>query len=865
MSKRNLKDNNVSSPAKRQRVDGRNEARAAREQNPIQNVPQSDLFQNDDIWGDDFGEAEIEKMDIVASQATEEEAVFKTPMVRSDSTKSTVSTSSDPKPSTSSGVRGGGFFITSSQSRSGFNSVAQSQMLASSDIDREIIESTQAIMFDDFENDIKGNSHNSTFRSRQETSQNSVVLVTDDEQVERWKEEKKKLLEDFMTKEGETEFLRQQLNQIQTRAENEKKEKAILIQELEKKYKAEIDRLLKEKSSLESQMQYQTLQFNDASAKSRLRESGSVKFAQPQANVLKTNKDRSINASMSWTTPKRVKTKESGTQIEKTHTSEILKTNIVQYPLKIIPQCIFEPPEPEKSVVEIKIEEKIGKRNLAIIQEEETFRIFENPELSKPKTTTIDGKILSTEFFLPDLGSLMNKTSDELNSSSVIPIINKLVATSRELLLNSTIVLQNIAQALQNDDIRDMNEIYLSEFYEMPVPHTRSICEARPWYLADYVAGNHKLKLDRDHSYAVYANQLNSYNSWHKKGFDFEFLDMATEFVAVVGTIRRSHQFSGLINAIMILIANVQDNVGFPPAGIKRVCSIFKEVIYSRPVLACFMPVTNTLKEFSQDSNFVSKLCIGPEKSGINLWKGSFNFTPDACALEIFIAQLDYFKLDPITLINITKDLASFCNKALLNNSIPWLQKTSSSCNCCLNLLKFVVINLYECSKINVKELKNKYNMNDILWRISKHEVSDKKHKINWNNELSEDWSNFEKNNYEDFWETLKTSQYCAIAYGIRLLSFLAKRDLDFMIRLTYIEDAFHLFLNNIDKKKDLRLKTSDEIALDIVKKTFVLEKNKEDNKLSQQLDVLNLENEMWTDFKTQTSQDLTKLYEDSL
>lgn len=90
---------------------------------------------------------------------------------------------------------------------------------------------------------------------------NSHIGFSDDEQVERWKEEKKKLLEDFMTKEGETEFLRQQLNQIQARAENEKKEKAVLIQELEKKYKAEIDQLLKEKSSLESQMQYQVFKY----------------------------------------------------------------------------------------------------------------------------------------------------------------------------------------------------------------------------------------------------------------------------------------------------------------------------------------------------------------------------------------------------------------------------------------------------------------------------------------------------------------------------------------------------------------------------------------------------------------------------
>ena len=47
-----------------------------------------------------------------------------------------------------------------------------------------------------------------------------------------------------------------------------------------------------------------------------------------------------------------------------------------EYPLKSIPKCAFEIPEPEKSVVEIKIEEKCGKKNVAIIQEEETFRIF---------------------------------------------------------------------------------------------------------------------------------------------------------------------------------------------------------------------------------------------------------------------------------------------------------------------------------------------------------------------------------------------------------------------------------------------------------------------------------------------------------
>jgi predicted RNase H-like nuclease (RuvC/YqgF family) len=83
--------------------------------------------------------------------------------------------------------------------------------------------------------------------------------ISDDEQVEKWKEEKQKLLEDFMTKEGETEFLRQQLTQIQTRAENAKKEQSRIMEEQIQKFREEINGLLKEKTSLESQLQLQVL------------------------------------------------------------------------------------------------------------------------------------------------------------------------------------------------------------------------------------------------------------------------------------------------------------------------------------------------------------------------------------------------------------------------------------------------------------------------------------------------------------------------------------------------------------------------------------------------------------------------------
>lgn len=58
--------------------------------------------------------------------------------------------------------------------------IAASQIISShhpSEFDKEIIESTQAIMFDDFESNIKDNM-NSTLINRQHASQKNVVLVS---------------------------------------------------------------------------------------------------------------------------------------------------------------------------------------------------------------------------------------------------------------------------------------------------------------------------------------------------------------------------------------------------------------------------------------------------------------------------------------------------------------------------------------------------------------------------------------------------------------------------------------------------------------------------------------------------------------
>lgn len=86
-------------------------------------------------------------------------------------------------------------------------------------------------------------------------------IFTGNKELEKLKTENKKLLNDFITKDGETAFLRQQLQQIQLRVENEKLEKMRLIEEQANRHRSEINKIYKEKEQLKTQLELQVSTF----------------------------------------------------------------------------------------------------------------------------------------------------------------------------------------------------------------------------------------------------------------------------------------------------------------------------------------------------------------------------------------------------------------------------------------------------------------------------------------------------------------------------------------------------------------------------------------------------------------------------
>lgn len=102
---------------------------------------------------------------------------------------------------------------------------------------------------------------------------------------------------------------------------------------------------------------------------------------------------------------------------------------------------------------------------------------------------------------------------------------------------------------------------------------------------------------------------------------------------------RRSHQFTGLINAIIKLLCNVQQKVGYCDRGyililyyyhyfkmyaqilyecvisrLEYIYLIFKELVFSRPLSLCYVSLANFMMVFSKCNIFVSKLCTNSRK-----------------------------------------------------------------------------------------------------------------------------------------------------------------------------------------------------------------------------------------------------------
>ncbi|XP_043799575.1 uncharacterized protein LOC122718535 [Apis laboriosa] len=836
-------ENEFSLPAKRPKYDIKKESLSDTSINNKDS--RNKKYGRDDVWGDDFAEEDIEEMDFIATQACLQDDNIS----QLDIDKKTFIDNAIP--STSKINLNNNDHKVSKTSAHVFSNQRRKEE------NIKDISTVVSVDYNEFEDKlINKKIYNSTFKLDDNVTAEYV------KELEKLKYENQKLLNDFITKEGEAVFLRNQLQQTQLRAENDRLEKTRFIEEQENRHRSEINTICKEKENLKTQLELQTFEIGNLMERCKLLESGNIKLTEPHTINLNLsmnkNKFSSPKNRSSVSIMKSIKVKDTYVQTSKmiNKSNHFLKIWNPYFPLAEIPKSIYDPPQPEKSIVDIQIIEKIGRRNLPILQEEDTSRIFENPELVKPITTMIDDKKLSVEFIVPEIIALQRKTSLELEAEETIPLINKLISTARELILNVIIILQTISQAMKNDDIRDMNDIYFSSLYSSSDFNGKCVCSANAWhecergveirrvfgvlsyvsvestYLSKYIAGKTRLLIERDESYKRYSCQMVRYNTWLKESQDFEILKMILQFIVLVGTTRRSHQFSGVICAIMMIIYNVHEKVQYCSEGMEYIYQIFKEIIFSRPLPYCYTLLNNLMMIFVKSTTYLKKLCINSQSMAVNNWKGSLHFTPDACPLQILLAQEENYHFDILSAIDITDILLQIVQYILHTDIIPLRSETLNSCNCCMKLLRFTIKTLCKCSEANLAAIgnfnpdnfpvqrKSSCNLKNICTKHSLFNMETNKMCIG---EIYQD-----KFLDENAWSIMKKKQSKVLRDGIRFLSHLAICDPDFVIRLTDIEDSFHLFMRNLNTFENFVLHENEQEAMNRIKQTFIFDKTQQ-------------------------------------
>lgn len=184
----------------------------------------------------------------------------------------------------------------------------------------------------------------------------------------------------------------------------------------------------------------------------------------------------------------------------------------------------------------------------------------------------------------------------------------------------------------------------------------------------------------------------------------------------------------------------------------------------------------------------------------------------DACVLQILMMQLENFRPDFLTIINITYGLIlSVWDILQINNTLRI--ENSESCNCYMKLLRFT-INMLKKSSETKLDIINNIERQNLFSAFKKCYILKK---INYKNYTCQTRCNGQniENHLSDiypeklnrnFWLDIKKIQHKILKEGIKFLSHLAICNPEFLTYSSDMEHMFNLFIQNIAFFDDLIL-----------------------------------------------------------
>lgn len=171
---------------------------------------------------------------------------------------------------------------------------------------------------------------------------------------------------------------------------------------------------------------------------------------------------------------------------------------------------------------------------------------------------------------------------------------------------------------------------------------------------------------------------------------------------------------------------------------------------------------------------------------------------------------MENYDFDLLAAIDVTDVLLRFVQYILQTDIIPLRSENLNSCNCCMKLLRFTIKTLCKCSEANLAVIGNfkldnfpvpKEDSCNLEAICAQHSLFNTRPSKLCIREIYRD-----KFSDEKAWSSMKEKQLKVLRDGRRFLSHVAICDPDFVIRVSDIEDSFHLFMRNLSAFKNFVL-----------------------------------------------------------
>ncbi|CAG4994284.1 unnamed protein product [Parnassius apollo] len=537
------------------------------------------------------------------------------------------------------------------------------------------------------------------------------------EENSKLKSENGKLLEKYVTKEGEVSILRTQLKTSQMAADNARLEKIKVQEKVQMEWTDKLAAVNNQLQDLRTQLDFKNLEITSIKEKCKMLESSKVKLT--QVTVAKNDISTSHRHNNSYAVPsdylpshlKRVKTLTKNVQTEH-HTSPcLLQLNVVyrdeQGKLNQVLPLTVEPSAEQHSLLEYN--EKLQRPNDSIPNRCKVFSTFHRIPNTPSPSKVSSMNIITLSDIYEDLAFISADKDIEKMHQSYKNVFRAAQSSLKEIVHQLETLMHRTTTAFQ----KEMDEKYIEATANFLVITDEDLVCGKPLYKEEQAITARRITAIVYHilENSKAAQLLSIEDNNAATGQESTLIELINRICTLLDDTSCAILYSGLLQSVTKLLGRVLTH---QQANRTFILNVIKTIIDSRPMLFVSCETLRILRVLTSTEP-LGNFCCGGNTGNLKLDydQGVILYKKDSCFLQVLLKQIEA-ALKCIEKQNLIEQAVSLTRDLLLfyiDLSYSCSDNPDKpSCECRLTFLQVIVFALricavmLECNKVRESE-----------------------------------------------------------------------------------------------------------------------------------------------------------------